>query len=250
MPQFFCFYKRVYQNTGAITNVREVTRPFYSHPLPEYVKCFRRLTYKLIKDKPVFWRTYNQSETNGESFYYQQIVLNLPIFGTTYKNEMERFGSYKGTSFFLYFFQKKKEAKQAYFSKIVDYYEHLLNEGSIESHRRVNIESLDDIVDVERGLEIYRDELAIMLNMANQNQKSIFSQIVTELELNSTAIVSGAAGTGKSYLLRMLERHYRLQNCKVKINATPSIKCIVIQYILTVLSKKGFQIGTNRCCCS
>ncbi|EIE78840.1 hypothetical protein RO3G_03545 [Rhizopus delemar RA 99-880] len=51
--------------------------------------------------------------------------------------------------------------------------------------------------------------------MANQSQKCIFSQITTELELNSTVVVSGAAGTGKSYLLRMLERYYKLQNCKV-----------------------------------
>ncbi|KAG1041055.1 hypothetical protein G6F43_012178 [Rhizopus delemar] len=104
---------------------------------------------------------------------------------------MERFGSYKG------------------------YYEHLLNEGSIESHRRVNIKSLYDIVDAERGLEVCREELSLMLNMTNQSQKSIFSQIAAELELNSTVVVSGAAGTGKSYLLRMLERHYKLQNCKV-----------------------------------
>ncbi|KAG1490493.1 hypothetical protein G6F54_010682 [Rhizopus delemar] len=85
-----------------------------------------------------------------------------------------------------------------HFGSYKDYYEHLLNEGSIESHRRVNIESLHDIVDAERGLE-----------------KCIFSQITTELELNSTVVVSGAAGTGKSYLLRMLERYYKLQNCKV-----------------------------------
>lgn len=96
MPQFFCFYKRVYKNLRGVT-VRDVTRIFYPQSLPEYVTCFRRLTFKLIKDKPLFWRTYNQSEMNGESFYYQQIVLKLPIFQTTYKNEMERFGSYKGT---------------------------------------------------------------------------------------------------------------------------------------------------------
>lgn len=56
-----------------------------------------------------------------------------------------------------------------------------------------------------------------MFNMANQSQKSIFSQIITELELNSTVIVSGATGTGKSYVLRMLERHYKPQQYKVTI---------------------------------
>ena len=74
---------------------------------------------------------------------------------------------------------------------------------------------MDDIADVERGLDVCRDELSMMLSMANQSQKSIFEQVTFELELNSTAIVSGAAGTGKSFVLRMLERHYRLQDYKV-----------------------------------
>lgn len=73
-----------------------VTRPFHPDPLPEYVVCFRRLIYKLVKDKISFWRTYNQSETNGETFYYQQIVLKLPIIGTTYEDKMRPFGTYKG----------------------------------------------------------------------------------------------------------------------------------------------------------
>ncbi|KAG1461974.1 hypothetical protein G6F55_003251 [Rhizopus delemar] len=114
MPQFFCFYKRVYKNLRSVT-VRDVTRLFYPQSLPE----------------------------------------------------------------------------------------------------RINIESVEDIVDVERGLDVCREELNLMFNMANQSQKSIFSQIITELELNSTAIVSGATGTGKSYVLRMLERHYKPQQYKV-----------------------------------
>lgn len=56
-----------------------------------------------------------------------------------------------------------------------------------------------------------------MHGMANQSQKSIFAQITTELELNSTVVVSGAAGTGKSFVLRMLERHYKLEGFKVGI---------------------------------
>lgn len=62
-----------------------------------------------------------------------------------------------------------------------------------------------------------REELDMMHTMTNQSQRSIFEQIISELELNSTAIVSGAAGTGKSFILRMLERHYRLQGYKVII---------------------------------
>jgi hypothetical protein len=87
--------------------IRNVARPFCPQPLPEYVKCSRNLVFKLIKDKPLFWRIHNKSEMNGESFYYQQIALKMPIFQTTYKDEMERFGLYKGTSCFSH--KKKRE---------------------------------------------------------------------------------------------------------------------------------------------
>lgn len=82
---------------------------------------------------------------------------------------------------------------------------------------------MDDVADIERGLDACRDELAVMHGMANRSQKSIFAQITTELELNSTAVVSGAAGTGKSFVLRMLERHYKLEGFKVTITQKKKI---------------------------
>lgn len=81
----------------------------------------------------------------------------------------------------------------------------------------MNIDSLSDVADIERGLDVCRQELAMMHTMANQSQKSIFAQVNNELELNSMAIVSGAAGTGKSFVLRMFERHYKLQDYKVNL---------------------------------
>ena len=54
-----------------------------------------------------------------------------------------------------------------------------------------------------------------MLNNANSCQKSIFEGVISELRTNSVVFISGAAGTGKSYLLRMFERHYKAQNYKV-----------------------------------
>lgn len=112
----------------------------------------------------------------------------------------------------------------------IDYYEYLINlpEGGIEVHRRVNINSLDDVVDIERGLDTCREELIAMLNSANKSQRSIYKQIIYELRTNSTAFVSGAAGTGKSFVLRMFERHYRLKGYKVSINYNKKCGCIFI----------------------
>lgn len=91
-----------------------------------------------------------------------------------------------------------------------------LQEGGIEVHRSVNIQSLDNVVDVERGLETCRDELIVML-------KSVYRQVIYELRNNSTTFVSGSAGTGKSYVLRMLKRHYKLKGYKVSINITMAL---------------------------
>jgi Mrp family chromosome partitioning ATPase len=90
-----------------------------------------------------------------------------------------------------------------------------LNEGGIEVHCRVNVNSLEDVTDAERGLDAARDELKIMLKSANTTQKNIYSQLIREMRTNSVSFVSGAAGTGKSFLLRMYERHYRLKGYKV-----------------------------------
>lgn len=99
----------------------------------------------------------------------------------------------------------------------IDYYEYLINleEGGIEIHRMVNVQSLNDVVDAERGLDVARAELISMLESANISQKSIYKQTIYELRNNTTVFVSGAAGTGKSYVLRMLERHYKLKGFKV-----------------------------------
>lgn len=92
-----------------------------------------------------------------------------------------------------------------------------VDNGGIDVRRRVNIESLDDVVDVQRGLDASRSELNVMLSCANRDQKSIYQQLIKEMKVNSAAFVSGAAGTGKSYILRMLERYYTIQGYKVKM---------------------------------
>ncbi|CEP13923.1 hypothetical protein [Parasitella parasitica] len=54
-----------------------------------------------------------------------------------------------------------------------------------------------------------------MYSNANDSQKSIFNRVNIELINNSVTFVSGAAGTGKSYLLKMFERHYKIEGYKI-----------------------------------
>lgn len=101
-----------------------------------------------------------------------------------------------------------------------DYYEYLisLQEGGIVVDRRVNIQSLGDISDVDRGIETSKRELRMMLLSVKGDQKTVFCGLINEMKVNSVAFVSGAAGTGKSYVLRMLERYYRINGYKVTGN--------------------------------
>lgn len=87
--------------------------------------------------------------------------------------------------------------------------------GICASERNLEINNLDDISDAERGHEATENELQVMLENANSSQKAIFEDTLAELETNTTAFISGAAGTGKSYLLKMFERRFKLDKYKV-----------------------------------
>ncbi|KAG1445638.1 hypothetical protein G6F46_012277 [Rhizopus delemar] len=100
-----------------------------------------------------------------------------------------------------------------------DYYEYLISipvdQGGIEPHGRSSVTCIDDISDLDRGNDVTRQELQLMLRSANDDQKSVDKQVKREMEHNSATFISGAAGTGKSFVLRILESHYRLKGYKV-----------------------------------
>lgn len=103
----------------------------------------------------------------------------------------------------------------------LDYFEYLVylgpENGGISVSRSYNIQNLSDVNDSERGPRVAQSELDVVYSNANDSQKSIFNRVNIELTTNSIAFVSGAAGTGKSYLLKMFERHYKLEGYKVII---------------------------------
>ena len=90
-----------------------------------------------------------------------------------------------------------------------------MGEGGIEPvTARANVSTIDDIFDLDRGARVTKRELKIMLDNANEDQTNVYNHIKYELVTNSSVFVSGAAGTGKSYILRMFERYFRLKGFK------------------------------------
>lgn len=97
MPQFYCFYRekgaqeRIPENAG---NGGFHDCSFYGSRLPKYVTS-ARTTY-ILRNKESFWRTFRQSELNGEKYYYQQVVLKKPIFLTTFELEKGPHRTWRG----------------------------------------------------------------------------------------------------------------------------------------------------------
>ncbi|CEP10255.1 hypothetical protein, partial, partial [Parasitella parasitica] len=170
MPQFFCFYVRATGSKEFIERCSYLRRncneylqvPFYrGGTLPKYVAS-DRIEFVLRVSKEAFWRTYGQSEMSGDSFYYQQIVTKRAIFATTFLEDKGRYMTWK------------------------DYYEHLINipidQGGIEPHGQSSVSSVDDLSDLDRGNDVTRQELQIMMQSANDDQKNVYRQVKREME--------------------------------------------------------------------
>ncbi|KAL7319922.1 hypothetical protein PS15m_003000 [Mucor circinelloides] len=108
---------------------------YWESDLPKYVSSGKSKFVLPTRDKEAFWRTFNQSEMNGESYYYQQIVTKRSIFGRTFEKDRGAYPTWK------------------------DYYEHLISipaeEGGIMPPAgRFNIRNISDI---NRGDKITKD---------------------------------------------------------------------------------------------
>ena len=102
MPQFFCFYREESQVEECLLESESTTdsndelqqRPFYDGYLPKIVKSVK--TKYVLRKKECFWRTFNESEFNGERYYYQQIVTKKPIFNNTFEELKGPYRSWRG----------------------------------------------------------------------------------------------------------------------------------------------------------
>lgn len=241
-PQFACYYtgnlskpeiKAILELMGNNVNNSYVfpltTRPFFQGRLPLYITSTignSTSFFKLRKSKQSFWRTFNLSEGDGESYYHQQIVLNAPLpIGVTFQE------SCNGRTW-------------------RDLYRTLVDQGIIQVPH-LNINDINQVSDEERGIHVAREELRVMLQQCFPSQKKIFMQVVRDLKLDSTVFVSGAAGTGKSFLLRMLERYYRIHGyyvCKLAPTgvAAFNINGQTIHRFFGIHDERNMMIDTGR----
>lgn len=84
MPQFYSFYREADMDSFPGTGGNHM-RSFYHEELPKYVSS--QYTIYVLRHKEAYWRTFLQSELNGEKYYYQQIVIKKAIYKTTFEKE-------------------------------------------------------------------------------------------------------------------------------------------------------------------
>lgn len=103
------------------------------------------------------------------------------------------------------------------------------DQGGITFDRRVNIQSLNDITDAERGIDVAKQELDLLIACATSDQKSVYNQIIYEMKTNSVTFLCGAAGSGKSFLLKMFERHYKINGYKVRVLEIKTLQTMALK---------------------
>ena len=117
ITQFYSFYRES-PYEGNITdrsNGGLFERLFFPDPLPMFI--FSKKTKYVLRKKQAFWRTFNQSENNGEKYYYQQIVLNKPIFRTTFIAKKGSYASWRGNN--IHTAKIKKSQLIAYYYRLL-----------------------------------------------------------------------------------------------------------------------------------
>lgn len=148
--------------------------------------------FKLRFKKEAFWRTFHYTQADGESYYFQQVVLNFALpTGSTFQDVCGVHRTWR------------------------EFFRYLLDSGIIEVPNLPSVDNVNQVSDEERGVDVAKQELALMLQQAFPSQMRIFKQVIRDLKLDSSVFVSGAAGTGKSFLLKMLERYYRIHGYHV-----------------------------------
>lgn len=193
---FVQYYNEVYDNNRKNTIKRQ--RPVQRHiqelniNIPNYITSANNRLFTLTTGKKKLWRTRQVSPSvDNETFYYQQIVTKLPIFRTTFDHLKTRIMGETSTW--------------------KEFYVYLVNRNQIIQETHIP----DSYITPE--------DPPITLQHLNHYQAQIFSQVTHKIEhLNiKNNWIMGAAGTGKSYLLKAFKYHYtQLGYCVVTLAPT------------------------------
>ncbi|KAI9329305.1 PIF1-like helicase-domain-containing protein [Pilaira anomala] len=153
---------------------------------PMYQLVLQHQIHRLITTNSRLWRAREVAPSaDTETYYYQQIVLNLVIFNTT--------------------FIQHKNSTMSEYSTWKEFYIYLTSTNQIPQLNHI-----------PEANQIPPNE-PTQYNDLSQQQKYIFNQINHSIETRNikTHWIIGAAGTGKSYLLKAFKYYYQTKGYSV-----------------------------------
>lgn len=160
--------------------------PFYGGELPKII-ISKRSNYLLKQTTPALWRTRLISPSvDSEEYYYQQILIYLVIYGTTF--ERAKLSMMRAT---------EKQQKAGLIPSWKDFFVFLVQKQQIQHEIPIPTTLTQDI-------ELHADPGEL-----SPAQQYVFNRVVNFMQHNMNAhFIMGAAGTRKSYLLNKFAYHF------------------------------------------
>ncbi|KAI7900368.1 uncharacterized protein BX663DRAFT_488564 [Cokeromyces recurvatus] len=185
MPEYFTLYKTAKEHdTSDELNVDACTDAFGI-----------RYEARSQSRKLPFWRTHEYSQSDQEAFFYQRLLFYKPIPNEDMLDILK---------------QNNNDSWRDVFFDICEDNDFQITEQELEKIKRIDHSMMMNRATSNfgdnRNEEEYIELLERMLEMANVDQRSIYELISNSLGID---VVYGAAGTGKSFLLRLLYYRFR-----------------------------------------
>ncbi|KAG1141319.1 hypothetical protein G6F37_008291 [Rhizopus arrhizus] len=174
------------RNTISVEVIVDARGNGVSRELPLIVSDKKRKKWRLRKKSRPLWRTKFCAPSNGEAYYYQQIVLKhcCNNFGLL----LVQYGTWKA----------------AYFA-LVDRGDIIGDPYILDVYRNVD----EEVVDM---INVSQESVDMMSMRLNEDQYTVYSVLTEVLDVGGHAFVFGAAGTGKSFVLQLLYLHLRVKH--------------------------------------
>lgn len=165
-----------------------------------------------VAKKMPFWRTHLYNQTSGEAFYYQNVLLYYPV--TDLNALRDEHKSWRAVFFAVcneYAF-RMLPAQLAEIWRI----DEVMQETGYSSMPQFEL-----FTDMRRAEAL--EELSNMLETVSDEQKTVYEHLVSNAFEVGAFVIYGSAGTGKSYLLRLLYNVYVANNFNPVILAPTGI---------------------------
>ncbi|CEI91801.1 hypothetical protein RMCBS344292_06080 [Rhizopus microsporus] len=150
-----------------------------------------------------FYRTHLYAQSEGEPFFYQQVILHYPMLKQRFEQLRNEYGSWKEIFYAI--------CEDEHFTMTAE---------NLENIRRIDetVTNAEEQRVVEGALNDPITHLAAMVDRLNDEQRRVFNCLTMDMATaGNLYFVFGAAGTGKNFLLKVLSAFFEQQGVKNEV---------------------------------